>query len=155
MPEINNFTIDTSDLSADKTSRQFTIQGSRGADFMLQVVSATSTFYNWKTKTFNSGFKPDNMLKATIPASTYTGNIVFPASTTTSYNVVLIAPPDSDTVFSESVDGGGKTVLNKSISQVSNTTVTIGATTANNQSYGEPTTPANLENQPVVSKTST
>ena len=155
MPEINNFTINTSDLGANKTARTFSIKGEQGFKFILQVVNAVGAFYNWNTKTFNAGFGPANNLTKTVKGTRYNGVIVFPSSTTTTYNVVLIAPPDSDTIFSEDIPGGGKNVLNKAISQVNDVNVVFGVTTGNTQFYGDPTTPSTLENPPAVSVTST
>ena len=39
MPEINSFIIDTSDLSANKTGRQFSIKADVGSEFIVQVVN--------------------------------------------------------------------------------------------------------------------
>ena len=156
MPEINNFKIDTSNLPASKTARQFTVGGEKGAEFTLQVANAAGAFYNWKTKQFNTGYISENNFKKTLTGDRHNGNIVFPAATTTTYNVILIAPPDSDTTIAEGV-GAGKNVINKSISQVNNTVVTFAATTAaaNAENYGDPTTPASKEDPPAVSITST
>ena len=155
MPEINSFIIDTSDLAAAKTTRRFSVSGDEGAEFTLQVVNAAGAFYNWETRTFNLGHTSANNLINKLIGTTRSGNIIFPSSSTTTYNVILTASPDSDTVLSEDISGGGKNVLNKAISQINDVDVIFAVSTANTQSYGDPTTPATLESPPAVSVTST
>jgi len=121
---------------------------------MIQVVNAAGAFYNWKTKLFNSGYIPENNLRVTLQGTRYNNSIAFPAATTTTYNIILIAPPDSDTVF-DGISGGGANVVNRSISQVSNADVIFAVITSNDENYGEAGALGTKEDPPATSVTST
>lgn len=155
MPIINSFNIDTSDLTNSKTTRSFIVKGEPGFEFMLQVVNDSGAFYNFKTKSFSAGYVPSSMLKIKSSTMSYNNNIVFPASTSATYNVILIAPPDSDTTIDADVAGGSINVLNKPITQVGDVVVTFAVSTANTASYGDATTPADEEDPPAANITST
>ena len=155
MPEISSFIIDTSYLAATKTTRGFSIDGEAESRFIFQVVNDSGAYYNWKTKTFNTGHISENNLISTLRGTTHKGDIIFPSSSSATYNAILIAPPDSGTTFSEDIEGGGKNVVNKTITQVGDVTVTFAASTANTASYGNATTPADEEDPPAANITST
>ena len=89
---INQFNISESNISKSKTKRSFSIIGSTGSNFMLQVVSSENKFYNFKTKTFTTAnlFNAEHVLKDTIISSLYNGFILFPAVTgNVTYKVIL------------------------------------------------------------------
>ena len=155
MPEINSFIIDTSDLNANKTSRPFTVKAEPGSEFTVQVVNNSGAFYNWKTKSFNTGHIPQNNLVKKITSKSYTNNIVFPSSSSATYNVLVTTKPDGDTVFSNNITSGDKHVLNKSITQVGDVTLTFTAATANADSYGDPVDPTQAESPPAPNVSST
>ena len=155
MPVIKLFELNTNDLTGKATNRRFSIQGQAGAEFILEVVNNSGAFYNWKTSTFSAGHTPESVLRKKLISNKYNGVISFPASTSATYNVVLIAPPDTDTFIGETISTGGRNVVNKSITQKGDTTVTFRAATANGSSYGDPTDPTAAEDPPAPDVTST
>ena len=153
---INQFNISESNISKSKTKRSFSIIGSTGSNFMLQVVSSENKFYNFKTKTFTTAnlFNTEHVLKDTIISSLYNGFILFPAVTgNVTYKVILMtianSKIDAENTFFEGIGYGGKQVVCRTIEQKGDVTVTLTLATANTDSYGDPTTPANLENPPA------
>ena len=153
---INQFNISESNISKSKTKRSFSIIGSAGSNFMLQVVSSENKFYNFKTKTFTTAnlFNTEHVLKDTIVESLYNGFILFPAVTgDVTYKVILMtianSKIDTENTFFEDIGYGGKQVVCRTIEQKGDVTVTLTLATANTDSYGDPTTPANLENPPA------
>ena len=72
---ITNFQIDTSDIVAAGENRRFTISGSRGATFSLEIKSGCN-YYNFQTNLFQAAeAKLSNIVLA---SGTYTGQIIFP-----------------------------------------------------------------------------
>ncbi len=155
MPRINSFIIDTSDLSNLKTTRQFSVKADVGSEFTIVVVNNSGAFYNWKTKTFSAGHTSEKNLNKKLTSTIYNDSIVFPASSSATYNVVLLAPPNSDTVFGETIQSGGNNVVNRSITQQGDVTVTFRAATASGANYGDPTDPTAAEDPPAPDVTST
>ena len=92
--KITKFNIDTSDLLATGETREVIVTGEVGAKFILQVVKAsTQNFYNFFTKSFDSSFTPNCNLAVEMTGETFYSNIIFPASSTTDYQVLLLTPP--------------------------------------------------------------
>ena len=54
MKIIGNFNIDLSDLPAATETRSFTISGTNGAVFSLEVKNEDNYYYNFNTKTFQA-----------------------------------------------------------------------------------------------------
>ena len=152
MAQITNFSIDESNISGSATKRAFNIGGDIGSEFILQIVSSENKFYNFKSNTFTAAnvFDSENVLRKTLVSANEKGFILFPAiSGTITYNVILIATLESGTTLS-GLGSGGNNVINKTITQQGNVTVTLHLDTANTDSYGDPTTPANLEDPPAA-----
>ena len=154
MPEINSFKIDVSDLGASATSRQFSVGADVGAEFTLQVVNNSGAFYNWKTLEFSAGHTPEKNLRKKLTGKIFNGSILFPASSSATYNFILLAAPDTDTVVSDNIITGSKNVVNKSITQKGDSTVTLAAATANTASYGNASSLVTEEDPPAANVTS-
>ncbi len=155
MPQINSFTIDTSDLGASKTTRQFSIKADVGSEFTIVAVNNSGAFYNWKTKTFSAGHTSNKNLNKKLTSTIYNDSIVFPASSSATYNIILLTPPDGDTVFGSTIRSGSDNVVNKSITQQGDVTVTFRAATASGANYGDPTDPTAAEDPPAPDVPST
>ena len=71
---ITNFDLDLSDLQAASSTRTFTISGSSGAEFILEIKNEDDHYYNFYTNSFQAA-KAD--LEKTIGDSrSYIGSIV-------------------------------------------------------------------------------
>jgi hypothetical protein len=116
--------LDISKTSIPKAgeNRMFTIRGTKGASFVLQVVNSSNQFYNFTTKTFaTSSHVPENNFKRTLQSNSFSGRIQFPAVVgATTYSVIVIANPSTDTILNRR---GG--VINKSIGQVLDTVLSF------------------------------
>lgn len=155
MPQINSFIIDTSDFGNLKTTRQFTVKADVGSEFTIIAVNNSGSYYNWKTKTFSAGHTPEKNLNKKLTSNFYNDSIVFPATTGATYNVILMTPPNSDTIIGETITTGGRNVVNKSITQQGDSQVIFRAVTASGDNYGDPTDPTAAEDPPAVDVTST
>ena len=154
MPQIKQFNIDQSKMPKSKTKRQYSITGDINSKYILQVVNSDNKFYNFKSKTFTNVFTSESFLKKTMNSTNETNFILFPSvSGNVTYDVILIALPENNTFFSSSVTGGGNHVISKRIEQQGNVTVTLHLDTASTANYGDPTTPANLEDPPAADVT--
>ena len=154
MPQIKQFNIDQSKMPKSKTKRQYSITGDINSKYILQVVNSDNKFYNFKSKTFTNVFTSESFLKKTMNSINETNFILFPSvSGNVTYDVILIALPENNTFFSSSVTGGGNHVVSKRIEQQGNVTVTLHLDTASAANYGDPTTPANLEDPPAADVT--
>jgi hypothetical protein len=151
MPQIKQFNIDQSKMPKSKTKRQYNITGDVNSKYILQVVNSDNKFYNFKSKTFTNVFTPESFLKKTMSSTSETDFILFPSvSGNITYDIILIASPENNTFFSNSVTGGGDHVISKRIEQQGNVTLTLHLDTASTANYGDPTTPANLEDPPAA-----
>ena len=155
MPSITHFSIDQSRIPGSVTKRTYTISGEVGSEFILQIVSSENKYYNFTSRTFTAAnlFNTEHALRGKLQSATQRGFILFPAiAGTTTYSVILIAVPEADTSFAD-VGYGGDHVINRTITQTGNVTVTFALKTANTANYGDPTTPANLEDPPGANVT--
>ena len=151
MPQIKQFNIDQSKMPKSKTKKQYSIVGDVNSKYILQVVNSDNKFYNFKSKTFTNVFTPESFLKKTMSSASETDFILFPSvSGNITYDIILIASPENNTFFSSSVTGGGDHVVSKRIEQQGDVTVTLHLDTASAANYGDPTTPANLEDPPAA-----
>jgi len=129
LKKIQSLSIPLSTLPYLTSYRSFTIRGDEGASFILQIVTSSNLFYNFKTRTFAAGFSSKNALKAKISGGEYSGTIKFPTNGDgLTYTIILMANPSTDTVLN-------KNVIQKSIPQVANVTVTLSPLTANTNNY--------------------
>ena len=154
MPQIDSFNIDTSNLPSSKTTRNFTVIGDAGFEFLLNAVDNSGKFYNFATRAFSTGHTPNCNLKIKSSGTRYTNRIVFPASTGATYNIVLMAAPNTDTTINTDTAGGSENVINKAITQENDVTVTFAAFTANDENYGRGTALGTKEDPPAANVTS-
>ena len=78
---IRSFSLDLSDLPAASETRSFSISGSNGAVFSLEVKNEDNYYYNFTTNLFQAAkARLDNK---TIASGAYKGSIIFPSTTTT------------------------------------------------------------------------
>jgi len=133
MKKINNFNIDTSDMSAAQAQRLIVINGETDAEFSLQIFNSSNQFYNFNTRVFESGSNSNNVLKVRMKSSTFNANVLFPASGSgTTYTLLLLAPPDKDV---ELDFGYSKKSFSVNIVQNANTQLTFTVATANTNNY--------------------
>ena len=114
---IYSLSISNKGLNPNGETRKFKVGADIGASAIIQVVSSSGTFYNFKTKTFSSEFNNETKIEHTFISSIYENFIKFPAATQ-NYNVIVLPDPKTDTILSEKV-------LNTEIEQVSNTVLTF------------------------------
>ena len=133
MKTINRFEIDLSDIPSTKTQRALTISGDIDAEFSLQVFNSSNQFYNFNTKTFESGFNSNNILKVKMEADIFRTSVLFPADGSgKTYTLLLLAPPDKDTELNF---GYGKKSFSANLSQTADSTLTFTVATANTNNY--------------------
>tara|TARA_X000001388_G_scaffold13944_1_gene8091 strand:- start:1236 stop:2456 length:1221 start_codon:yes stop_codon:yes gene_type:complete len=133
MKTINRFEIDLSDIPSTKTQRTLTISGDIDAEFSLQVFNSSNQFYNFNTKTFESGFNSNNILKVKMESDIFRTSVLFPADGSgKTYTLLLLAPPDKDTELNF---GYGKKSFSANLSQTVDSTLTFTVATANTNNY--------------------
>jgi hypothetical protein len=133
MKLINNFNIDESDLSALSTNRQFSINGDKDAELMVQVVNSSQQFYNFNTRSFTSAFNSENNLNVKLSSGTYNNSIVFPAASGVTYTILLLTGSHEDTELNI---GYGKNSYSTTITQVGDSTLTFTPLSATSANYG-------------------
>lgn len=112
--------------------RLFSINGESGASFILQVVSDSNQFYNFSLRSFQNNFSSQTLLRSSVSGGSFTGKIKFPSGGS-SYNVILLADPVDSSTLLDLPKGNG--VINKKITQVSNSTVSFNLVTSNTSNY--------------------
>lgn len=129
MNKITNVSINTSKLSSIAQRRKLTIEGDANANFMVTIVSSSTTtaYYNFNTNTFTGEFTTSNILKGTVLNGQYSTDIYFPASNNSTYTVQVLPDPENNTIIH---DNSG--AILKTISQVSNTTLTFSLASRSN-----------------------
>ncbi len=135
---ITNFFIDDENIPSSGDTRRFSISGTPGSVFTLKVENEDPLFYDFTTKTFTAENSKTKLKKIKIPnSSLYTGTIVFPAVTDDDiYKITLEAHAENSTTIS-----GGRQIINETISQFTDTTVTFdGFTTSSSYSSTGSTT---------------
>jgi len=135
--------IETSVLNIPKIgqARNVDITGDEGAAFILQLVDSSGKFYNFRIGAFETAsHTTKHLLRGTIGGSRFTTRINFPTvAGTTTYSVIVIADPATDTVISKN-----RQVLNTTLTQVADTVVTLAYNTANTSKYTTSPPAANL-----------
>ena len=148
---ISSFVIDDTDLTANAETRSFTVNGDIGSKFIMQVIEKSSSssvmekYYNFKTKVFETpslALDVNYFLRQELITNSFTNKIIFPASTSGGYKILLIADPDSPTFLSQSISPSN--VFSKDINDVANTTITFVFKTANTNTYASDPPSANL-----------
>jgi len=133
---VNSIDIDTSDLEAVGGSRTLTINANPNSVFNIQLFDNSDPvkFYNFNTNEFTVGFDTTKNLKVLMEGETFQKNIIFPASTSADYNILLYSLPNSSTEI-QSTTSGSKNIFTTSLSQIGNTTVTFTPVTHNTSNY--------------------
>ena len=134
MKKISNLIVNTSKLPATSSSRSINILGEKDAEFILQVFDSSDPvkFYDFKSKSFSSTFTSTSNLKVKMSSNSFTNSIIFPASSSSTYTILLLAPVNKDT---ELDFGKGKNSYSTTITQVGNTTLTFTPITTATSSY--------------------
>ena len=133
--QITGINIDLSDLPAASTTRPFSVTGSDGAEFILEIKNEDDHYYNFSTKAFQSA---TSSLEKTITRGAYRGVITFPAITDDDdYNIYLYAKPGSvhspynevrfkdGSIDINSSSGSNSLMLQKVIYQYTDLTLTL------------------------------
>jgi len=142
MKVIRNFNLDLSDIAAAGEVRTFSITGTNGAVFSLQITNEDGHFYNFSTKSFAAA---DSKLRnQRIAGGVYFGDITFPAITDNDhYNIYLFAEQQFDTKHAPYQEfrfpdgtldinlstGSDSIMLQKKIYQYTDVTITLTAVT--------------------------
>jgi len=111
---INSFSLDLSDLPATSETRSFSISGSNGSSFSLEVKNEDNYYYNFTTNLFQAAkARLDNK---TITGGTYSRSITFPTVTDNDqYDIYLFAGNDTEhPVYTEARFGDGSLDINSS-----------------------------------------
>ena len=134
MKTIQDFIIDDSSMPPEQTQRFFTVFGEVGAELSVQIFNSSNQFYNFITKTFAAGFNNANILNVKMSSDTFTKDVIFPANGSgDTYTLLLLAPPDKDTIIGDF--GYGKNSYSTNIIQNANAQLTFTVGTANSSSY--------------------
>ena len=114
MKIINNFSLDLSDLPQTTETRSFTVAGSSGAVFSLEIKNEDSYYYNFTTNLFQvAKARLDNIA---ITSGSYNGSITFPTiSDDDHYDIFLFAGKDTQhAAYREVRVGDGSIDINSS-----------------------------------------
>lgn len=138
--QIQSLEILLSNIPQQGQSRNLSIVGDTGASFILQIVDSAGKFYDFDNNTMVSNHIPRCNLKGIIRGASFVRRIQFPSAVAnTNYSLILIASPSTDTVISND-----RKVINISISQVVDTTITLAYNTSNTANYNASPPSANL-----------
>ena len=138
--QIQNLDILLSNIPASGQSRNLTIIGQQGASFILQIVNSGGKFYDFVNNTFVRGHIPRCNFKETITGNSVTRKIQFPAVlANTNYNIILVADPSTETTITNN-----RKAINQSITQVTDTTITLAYNTSNTGNYNASPPAANV-----------
>ena len=146
---IDTVNFDTENISAAAQSITISFEGrqeelenatdetteTQGSEFInLQVFdnSSPSKFYNFKLNTFTDGMSQSDKNKVIFLGDVVT--ISVPASASKVYNVLAFLPGDTKMKFDRSVSSGNN-IFASSVTQVSNTTLTLTPATSNSSTY--------------------
>ena len=132
---ISLFDMDLSAILAAGEVRRFSIAGTAGASFRLQIKNEDSYYYNFTTKLFQS---EKSELTASISKSSYVGSVKFPTVTDNDqYDIFLFAQPGTEhATYSEvrfgdesidinSSEGSNSLLIKKVIYQYVNLALTL------------------------------
>ena len=138
--EIKNFKINLNEIPETGALRNFSVEGDKGAEFILIIANASGNFYNFVDNTFSAGHTPQKILKKIISGRKYNGSINFPNQAGQNYDVLLI--PGKNSFIN-------KGVINKRIVQLGDVTLTFNYISINNSSSYKtfPSTVTSTSNQ--------
>lgn len=138
--EIKNFKINLDEIPETGALRNFSVEGDKGAEFILIIANASGNFYNFVDNTFSAGHTPQKILKKTIIGRKYNGAINFPNQAGQNYDILLI--PGKNSFIN-------KGVINKRIVQLGDVTLTFNYISINNSSSYKtfPSTVTSTSNQ--------
>ena len=135
---IDSFNLDFSDLPAASETRNFTVLGTNGAVFSLEIQNEDSHYYNFTTKAFQAA--KTRLNNAVISNGIYNGSITFPAITDDDqYDVYLFAEQGTEhasykevrfgdnTIDINSSTGSNSLLIKKVIYQYTDITLTLSA----------------------------
>ena len=131
MAIITNLQIDTSEIPAAGTQKQFIVNGNIGAEFTLNIIKdGTLNYYDFVDQSFSAGHVGvNNNLVVTMGSQSHYGYIIFPSGGT-SYTIKLTASPGTE------ISGTTKRIISESITQSSSdATITFKAATTNTNNY--------------------
>ncbi len=133
--QIAGILINLSDLPAATTRRSFQINGTDGAEFILEIKNEDDHYYNFITRAFQA---TKSSLEKTITNGSYVGYITFPTVTDDdNYDIYLYAKPGSQhseynevrfqdgSIDVNSSSGSNSLMLQKVIYQYTDLTLTL------------------------------
>lgn len=136
MKIINNFSLDLSDLPAVSEVRNFSVTGTNGAMFSLEIKNEDSSYYNFTTQSFQA--TKTGLSNQLITNGAFKGFIKFPTITDDDhYDIYLYAGQDTKhieynevrfgdgTIDINSSTGSSSTLLRKIIYQYTDITLTL------------------------------
>ena len=136
MKIINNFSLDLSDLPAVSEVRNFSVTGTNGAMFSLEIKNEDSSYYNFTTQSFQA--TKTGLSNQLITNGAFKGFIKFPTITDDDhYDIYLYAEQDTKhieynevrfgdgTIDINSSTGSSSTLLRKIIYQYTDITLTL------------------------------
>jgi len=136
MKIINNFSLDLSDLPAVSEVRNFSVTGTNGAMFSLEIKNEDSSYYNFTTQSFQA--TKTGLSNQLITNGVFKGFIKFPTITDDDhYDIYLYAEQDTKhieynevrfgdgTIDINSSTGSSSTLLRKIIYQYTDITLTL------------------------------
>ena len=130
MGKITNLLIDTSLMGQGAVTREFTVKGKPGSEFIVIVIQdGTLKYYNFENNLFELGHTSKNNLKITMSnSSSYKHTVDFPSGGGT-YVIKVVA--EEGTVVKNN-----KKIISKNIEkQSSTTTITLKPATVNTDNY--------------------
>jgi|9_EtaG_2_1085328.scaffolds.fasta_scaffold00296_3 hypothetical protein len=155
---IESFIIDTSDMPTTGASRSIQITSNNDCKFYIQVVQKSSSssvldkFYNFETNEFQFAFNTNTNLYVELSSGSFNRSINFPSGVT-SYVVKLITSDALKTRVSDLIISNDH-VISKTISQTSNTTLTIAPTSSDTSFYKTLPTDTRIASAATTSTTS-
>ena len=132
---INNLIIDDSNKPQEQNNVPFVIEGDVGAVFSIKVMQNQNNvikFYNFKSSTFETGFKAANKLNnIKLSGNSYNSSIVLPVISTNAatYTIFVHAEKHFNTSLNEFFSPENDVCYTVTIDQVLDTTLTFGIKT--------------------------
>lgn len=118
---ITDFVINTNDIKASGESRTFTVSGTQGAVFSLEIKNGNN-YYNFHTNLFQS--TESKLSNISIKSGSYTGQVKFPAvSAGAQYDIFLYSETNQNTRhanYTEVRSADGNIDINASKGSISN-----------------------------------
>ena len=142
MTRIRKILINKDTIPAAGQVRSLTIEGDVGAKVNLQISSSANSFYSFNNPGFvsrlASPFSSTNSLNLDLGSGSNSVNISFPAATGISYFLIITPAPNSNTIIP-------KHLVITRLNTVSNSTITLAASTVNSSKYTTSPAFANID----------